>query len=165
MSRIIPGVDAGTPIDPFQSRRQPHPPRASHRGPRMRILVTGGTGYIGCHTCLVLLERGHHVAIADNLSNSSPEVVERLQRLSGTSIALHRVDVRDEFAMFQLLKAGGFDAVVHFAALKAVGESTSKPLAYYTNNIGGLLTLARVMSERGCKTLVFSSSATVYGTP
>ncbi|MDQ3289164.1 MAG: UDP-glucose 4-epimerase GalE [Pseudomonadota bacterium] len=131
----------------------------------MRILVTGGTGYIGCHTCLVLLARGHHVAVADNFSNSSPEVVERLQRLSGVSIGLHRVDIRDEFSMLKLLKSGHFDAVVHFAALKSVGESCREPLEYFDNNIAGSIALLRAMKAAKIRRLVFSSSATVYGDP
>jgi UDP-glucose 4-epimerase len=131
----------------------------------MRILLCGGTGYIGCHTYLVLIERGHDVVIADNFSNSSTQVLERLQRLAGKPVECHRADMRDREAMAKLFAAQSFDAVVHFAALKAVGESCERPLDYFDNNISGTITLLQVMKEAGVRRLVFSSSATVYGDP
>ena len=130
-----------------------------------RILLTGATGFIGSHTWLALLAAGFRVVGVDNFTNSSPEVLKRLRKLSGTEPEFVQADVCDAAAMAAVFDGGRIDAAVHFAAFKAVGESTSKPLAYYANNLGGLLTLAQIMSERGCKTLVFSSSATVYGTP
>jgi UDP-glucose 4-epimerase len=129
-----------------------------------RILLTGATGYIGSHTWLRLLEAGFSVVGIDNFSNSSPEVVNRLRTLSRSEPDFYRVDVCDAAAMDALFSQR-IDAVVHFAAFKAVGESVSKPLAYYANNVGGLLTLAQTMAAHDCKTLVFSSSATVYGRP
>ena len=131
----------------------------------MRILLSGGAGYIGCHTCLVLAERGHDVVIADNFSNSSARVLERLQRLTGKPVECHDVDMRDREAMTRLFAAKPFDAVVHFAALKAVGESCERPLDYFDNNISGTIALLQVMKEAGVRRLVFSSSATVYGDP
>ncbi len=131
----------------------------------MRILLSGGTGYIGCHTCLVLAERGHDVVIADNFSNSSTRVLERLRRLTGKPVECHDVDMRDREAMTRLFAAKPFDAVVHFAALKAVGESCERPLDYFDNNISGTITLLQVMKQAGVRRLVFSSSATVYGDP
>ena len=130
-----------------------------------RILLTGATGFIGSHTWLALLAAGFRVVGVDNFTNSSPEVLNRLRTLGGTEPEFVQADVRDMAAMAAVFDGERIDAAVHFAAFKAVGESTSKPLAYYANNLGGLLTLAQIMSERGCKTLVFSSSATVYGTP
>ena len=130
-----------------------------------RILLTGATGFIGSHTWLALLAAGFRVVGVDNFTNSSPEVLNRLRTLSGTEPEFVQADVCDMAAMAAVFDGERIDAAVHFAAFKAVGESTSKPLAYYANNLGGLLTLAQIMSERGCKTLVFSSSATVYGTP
>ena len=131
----------------------------------MRILLSGGAGYIGCHTCLVLADRGHDVVIADNFSNSSTRVLERLRRLAGKPVECHDVDMRDREAMARLFAAKPFDAVVHFAALKAVGESCERPLDYFDNNISGTIVLLRVMKEAGVRRLVFSSSATVYGDP
>ena len=130
-----------------------------------RILLTGATGFIGSHTWLALLAAGFRVVGVDNFTNSSPEVLNRLRTLGGTEPEFVQADVCDAAAMAAVFDGERIDAAVHFAAFKAVGESTSKPLAYYANNLGGLLTLARTMSERSCKTLVFSSSATVYGTP
>ena len=127
------------------------------------VLLTGATGYIASHTWLALQEAGHDVVGIDDFSNSSPAVLERLQRLSGSAPVFERVDVCDEAALRRVFDAHDIDAVVHFAALKAVGESRQRPLDYYSTNIGGLLTLCRVMRDRGCRTLVFSSSATVYG--
>ena len=130
-----------------------------------RILLTGATGFIGSHTWLSLLEAGFRVVGIDNFTNSSPEVLARLARLSGSTPEFVQTDVCDAAAMDAVFAGQAFDAVVHFAALKAVGESTAKPLAYYANNIGGLLTLTQTMARHACKTLVFSSSATVYGKP
>lgn len=130
-----------------------------------RILLTGATGFIGSHTWLSLLAAGFRVVGVDNFANSSPEVLNRLRTLSGSEPEFVRADVCDAAAMAAVFDTGRIDAAVHFAAYKAVGESTAKPLAYYANNIGGLLTLAQTMSDHGCKTLVFSSSATVYGKP
>jgi len=132
---------------------------------QMRILLTGATGFIGSHTWLNLLASGFQVVGLDDFSNSSPAVLDRLRRLSGADPAFIRADVCDASAMAAVFSRERFDAVVHFAALKAVGESTEKPLAYYANNIGGLLTLTQAMAGNACKTLVFSSSATVYGKP
>ena len=131
----------------------------------MRILVCGGTGYIGSHTCVVLAGRGHDLVVADNFSNSSPRVLERLQAITGAPVAFRRVDLRDRLETRELLVGGGFDAVVHFAALKAVGESCERPLDYFDNNISGTLHLLQAMQEAGVRRLVFSSSATVYGDP
>ena len=130
-----------------------------------RILLTGATGFIGSHTWLALLAAGFRVVGVDNFANSSAEVLNRLRTLSGTEPEFVQADVCDATAMAAVFDRERIDAAVHFAAFKAVGESASKPLAYYANNLGGLLTLARIMSERDCRTLVFSSSATVYGTP
>jgi len=131
----------------------------------MRILVCGGAGYIGSHTCVALVERGHTPVIADNFSNSVPAVLRRLERLVGRSLEAHRVDVRDAAAMDALMARGHFDAVVHFAALKSVGESCARPLEYFDNNIGGSVVLLKAMAAHGVSRLVFSSSATVYGQP
>ena len=130
-----------------------------------RILLTGAAGFIGSHTWLALLAAGFDVVGIDDFSNSSPEVLVRLQSLSGQVPDFTQADVGNAAALDALFTAGRIDAVVHFAAFKAVGESTHKPLAYYANNVGGLLTLAQAMARHGCKTLVFSSSATVYGLP
>ncbi len=130
-----------------------------------RILLTGATGFIGSHTWLSLMAAGFRVVGVDNFSNSAPEVLNRLRTLSGSEPEFVRADVCDAAAMAAVFAGERIDAAVHFAAFKAVGESTSKPLAYYANNIGGLLTLVQTMADHACKTLVFSSSATVYGTP
>lgn len=129
------------------------------------ILLTGATGYIASHTWLALLKAGFDVIGVDNFSNSSPEVLNRLQELSGRTPRFERVDVCDAAALEQVFQRHRIDAAVHFAAFKAVGESTQKPLAYYANNIGGLLTLCQALERHGAKALVFSSSATVYGSP
>lgn len=131
----------------------------------MRVLVCGGAGYIGSHTCVVLAERGHEVAIADNFCNSSPLVLDRLARLTGRTPDARNVDVRDAAALATLFASQRFDAVIHFAALKAVGESCEQPLAYFDNNISGTISLLRAMRDAGVGRLVFSSSATVYGEP
>jgi UDP-glucose 4-epimerase len=129
------------------------------------ILLTGATGYIASHTWLALQDAGYHVVGLDNFSNSSPEVLNRLARIGGRSPDFLRADVNDGPALESLFAQRQIDAVVHFAAFKAVGESTTKPLEYYRNNIGGLITLAQTMQRHNCRTLVFSSSATVYGNP
>ncbi|QDH69762.1 UDP-glucose 4-epimerase GalE [Marilutibacter alkalisoli] len=131
----------------------------------MRILVSGGAGYIGAHACVVLAERGHEVVIADNFCNSSPAVLARLQMLLPRPPLLERVDIRDRVRLARVFERHRFDAVIHFAALKAVGESCQRPLDYFDNNIGGTIALLQTMVEAGVKRLVFSSSATVYGLP
>ena len=129
------------------------------------ILLTGATGYIGSHTWLALLDAGFDVVGLDDFSNSSPEVLSRLQRLSGRSPVFERASVCDALAMNAVFERHAIGATVHFAAFKAVGESAAKPLAYYANNLGGLTTTCTVMQARGVKRFVFSSSATVYGDP
>ncbi len=129
----------------------------------MKLLVTGGAGYIGSHTVVELLAAGHEVVIVDNLSNSSAEAVRRVEQISGKAVPLHVFDIRDKSQLSALFKQHKFDAVMHFAGLKAVGESVEKPLEYYDNNVGGSIALLEVMAERGVHKLVFSSSATVYG--
>jgi UDP-glucose 4-epimerase len=131
----------------------------------MNVLVTGGAGYIGSHTCLELLNAGFGVTVVDDFSNSHPEALRRVRYLSGRTPTVIRADIRDDAALSRLLRNDAIDAVIHFAARKAVGESTSMPLAYYDTNVGGSLALLRAMKETGIKTLVFSSSATVYGEP
>ncbi|MES1941392.1 UDP-glucose 4-epimerase [Salinisphaera sp. T5B8] len=128
----------------------------------MVMLLTGGAGYIGSHTALVLLEAGYDVVVYDNLSNSSPESLRRVERLSGRSLTFIEADIRDTARLEQALTEHAVDAVIHFAGLKAVGESTEKPLAYYENNVGGTLSLCQAMRAADVRTLVFSSSATVY---
>jgi UDP-glucose 4-epimerase len=129
------------------------------------ILLTGATGYIASHTWLALAAAGHEVAGIDDFSNSSPEVLGRLAALGADTSRFVRADVRDRAALDRLFAAGEIEAVVHFAALKAVGESVAEPLRYYAVNVGGLVALAEAMQAHGCKTIVFSSSATVYGQP
>ncbi|WP_417319181.1 UDP-glucose 4-epimerase GalE [Emcibacter sp.] len=132
----------------------------------MKILVTGGTGYIGSHTVLELLLAGHEVTVIDNLCNSSPESLRRVQNITGrNTVDFHELDIRDREGLDKLFAENDFDAVIHFAGLKAVGESVEKPLEYYENNVGGTVTLCQAMQHAGVKTLVFSSSATVYGDP
>jgi len=133
----------------------------------MHILVTGGAGYIGSHTCLELLRAGHQVTVVDNLANSKEESLQRVMELTGKTLAFHQLDICDRGTLRRVFRhaAPSFQAVIHFAGLKAVGESVAKPLAYYRNNIGGTLSLCQVMLEFGLRSLVFSSSATVYGDP
>lgn len=133
--------------------------------PAPTILLTGACGYIGSHTWVALNAAGCRVVGVDDFSNSSPDVLPRLQRLTGATPVFERADVCDGAAMAGVFSRHRIDAVVHFAALKAVGESTTQPLAYYANNLGGLLTTCRVMQAHACRRLVFSSSATVYGAP
>lgn len=131
----------------------------------MTVLVTGGAGYIGSHTCVELLNAGYQVVVADNLCNSCQEALERVQEITGKVLTFYPVDIRDEEGLRQLFQKESIDAVIHFAGLKAVGESVQQPMKYYDNNITGTLTLCRVMNEFGVKNIVFSSSATVYGSP
>ncbi len=131
----------------------------------MHILVTGGTGYIGSHTCVELLASGYRVTVIDNLSNSKQEALHRVSEITGCELDFVRTDLRDRAVLEALFRDRDFDAVVHFAGLKAVGESTQIPLEYYENNIGGTLTLCKAMTEARVKKIVFSSSATVYGDP
>ena len=131
----------------------------------MRILLCGGAGYIGAHTYVELAARGHDVVVADNLVNSSALALVRLERITGAAVAFHQVDMRDRDAMARVLAGPAFDAVVHFAALKAVGESCERPLDYFDNNISGTINLLQAMKQAGVRRLVFSSSATVYGDP
>jgi UDP-glucose 4-epimerase len=132
---------------------------------RHTVLLTGATGYIASHTWLSLLAAGFDVVGLDDFSNSSPEVLKRLRELSGQDPVFHRADVCDGAALDAVFAQHPIDAVVHFAAFKAVGESAQKPLAYYANNLGGLVSLCQAMDRHGHRTLVFSSSATVYGKP
>jgi UDP-glucose 4-epimerase len=131
----------------------------------MNILVTGGLGYIGSHTCAELLNAGYSIIVLDNLSNSKVEVKDKIQKITGKHFKLYIGDIRDRAVLNIIFKENKIDAAVHFAGLKAVGESVEKPLLYYHNNVTGTLTLCEVMSEHNCRRIVFSSSATVYGCP
>ena len=131
----------------------------------MNVLLAGGAGYIGSHTCVELIEAGHSVVIADNFSNSCPVAVERVEEITGTKIPLYEADVCDPEAVERIFSENKIDAVIHFAGLKAVGESCAKPLMYYRNNIDSTLTLLEAMARHKVKRFIFSSSATVYGTP
>lgn len=131
----------------------------------MRILVTGGAGFIGSHTCLSLLNEGHEVVVFDNLCNSSEEALNRVKKLTGKELTFYKADMLDREAMEEIFDREKIDAVIHFAGLKAVGESVAKPLEYYYNNITGTLILCDVMRKHGVKKIIFSSSATVYGDP
>jgi UDP-glucose 4-epimerase len=130
-----------------------------------RILLTGGAGYIGSHTYVALVEAGYDVTILDNFQNANRSVIARLEALTGAPVPLAEADVRDATTLAGLFSEHQFDAVVHFAALKAVAESVARPLEYFDVNISGLITLLRVMDAAGCRRIVFSSSATVYGVP
>jgi len=130
-----------------------------------RILVTGGAGYIGSHTCVELLEAGYEVIVVDNLSNSSPVALQRVQELTCKPLTFIQADLRDKPAMVEIFDEHAIDGVIHFAGLKAVGESVKIPIPYYQNNIGGTLNLLEAMDGAGVKNIVFSSSATVYGDP
>ena len=129
------------------------------------VLVTGGAGYIGSHTCVELLENGYGVVVVDNFANSSEESVKRVEKITGKKVALYEADVRDKAALDKIFTEHKIDWVIHFAGLKAVGESCAKPVEYYDNNLNGTLVLLQAMREHGCKSIVFSSSATVYGDP
>ena len=129
----------------------------------MKLLVTGGAGYIGSHTVIELIAKGHDLVVIDNLSNSSIEALRRVEEITGRTIPFYEADVRDRNALDNIFAAGDIDAVIHFAGLKAVGESVEKPLLYYQNNLDSTLVLLAAMQAHGVKKLVFSSSATVYG--
>ncbi len=129
----------------------------------MSILVTGGAGYIGSHTCVELLNNGYDVIVADNYSNSVPEVLNRVEKITKKSLKRYECDIRDKQELQKIFSENTIDAVIHFAGLKAVGESTKLPLLYYENNVSGSVVLFEVMAENNCKKIVFSSSATVYG--
>lgn len=131
----------------------------------MKILVTGGAGYIGSHTCIELIKAGYEVVVVDNLCNSSLESLKRAEKLSNSKITFYKLDVRDKTALTRLFATCSIDGVIHLAGLKALGESIEKPIEYYDNNFVGTLVLVDVMRKFGCKILVFSSSATVYGDP
>jgi len=131
----------------------------------VKILVTGGTGYIGSHTCIELIKSGYEVIVVDSLCNSSLESLKRVEKLANSNIPFHKVDVRDKVALTRVFEQYPIDGVIHFAGLKAVGESVEKPIDYYNTNVGGTFILAEVMCEFDCNTFVFSSSATVYGDP
>ena len=131
----------------------------------MNVLLAGGAGYIGTHTCVELINAGHDVVIADNYSNSCPEAVARVEEITGRKIPLYEADVCDKDAVEKIFAENKLDAVIHFAGLKAVGESCAKPVEYYRNNIDSTLTLLETMKKYGVNNFIFSSSATVYGTP
>lgn len=131
----------------------------------MAILVTGGAGYIGSHTCIELINAGYEVVVVDNLYNSSKESLKRVGAIVGQEIKFYEADIRDAAAMKNIFENEKIDAVIHFAGLKAVGESVAKPMEYYDNNINGTLVLCNAMKEAGVKNIIFSSSATVYGDP
>ncbi len=129
----------------------------------MAILITGGSGYIGSHTCVELLNRNRDIVVLDNFYNSNPEALKRVKELTGKEFPFYECDIRDAEGLRRIFKAHDIDVVIHFAGLKAVGESVQKPLEYFDNNVNGTLVLCDVMREFGCKRMVFSSSATVYG--
>ncbi len=129
----------------------------------MKVLLTGGTGYIGSHTAVELIQRGYEVEILDNLLNSKITVLDKIEKITGVRPKFYKVDLMDKKATDEVIAAGGYDLVIHFAGLKAVGESVEKPLKYYENNIGGTVNLLESMEAHGVKKIVFSSSATVYG--
>ena len=131
----------------------------------MAILVTGGAGYIGSHTCVELLDAGYDVVVLDNLSNSSEKSLDRVKALTGKEVKFYKGDILDRDILNKIFKEEKIDSCIHFAGLKAVGESVAKPWEYYNNNIAGTLTLVDVMRQNGCKNIIFSSSATVYGDP
>jgi len=131
----------------------------------MKILVTGGAGYIGSHTCVLLIEAGYEVVIFDNFSNASKESIRRVEKIVQKNVPYVEGDIRSHKDLAKVFEAHHIDAVIHFAGLKAVGESVEKPLAYYDNNVSGTIVLCEVMQRYGCKSIVFSSSATVYGDP
>lgn len=130
-----------------------------------RILVTGGAGYIGSHTCVELMNAGHEVFIYDNFSNSSPIAIERVEKITGKAIRFIQGDILDQYLLENTIKASNCDTVIHFAGLKSVGESVKQPINYYENNVVGTLTLLKAMTNCNINKLVFSSSATVYGNP
>ena len=129
----------------------------------MSILITGGCGYIGSHTCIEMLKAGFDIVVLDNYYNAKPEALRRVKELAGRDFPFYECDIRDAEGLRKIFKAHDIEAIIHFAGLKAVGESVSKPLTYYDNNVSGTVVLCQVMAEAGCKRMVFSSSATVYG--
>lgn len=131
----------------------------------MAVLVTGGAGFIGSHTCIELLKEGYEVVVVDNLCNSSEEALERVKKITGKELKFYLADILDKAALTELFQKETIESVIHFAGLKAVGESVAKPLEYYYNNVTGTLVLCDVMRSFGVKNIVFSSSATVYGDP
>lgn len=131
----------------------------------MSILVTGGAGYIGSHTCVELLSAGYDIVVVDNFVNSKPEAVENIRKISGKDFKFYEADLIDRGAVEKIFEENDIDVVIHFAGLKAVGESVSQPIRYYHNNIESTLVLCDVMAKHNCKKIVFSSSATVYGDP
>jgi UDP-glucose 4-epimerase len=131
----------------------------------MQILVTGGAGYIGSHTCIELIKAGYEVIVVDNLCNSSLESLKRVEKLTDKKIPFHKVDVRNKASLIKVFQQHSIDGVIHFAGLKSVGDSVKNPIEYYDTNVGGTFILTEVMRDFGCKTFVFSSSATVYGNP
>ena len=131
----------------------------------MAVLVTGGAGYIGSHTCVELLNAGEEIVVLDNLSNSKEGAIDIVKELTGKDFPFYIADLLDRAAVEKVFEENSIDSVIHFAGLKAVGESVRKPIEYYHNNITGTLILCDVMRKHGCKKIVFSSSATVYGSP
>ena len=131
----------------------------------MNILVTGGSGFIGSHTLIELIAEGQSVVVVDNLSNSNPEALRRVESITGQAVPFYKVDIRDREGLARVFALHKFDCCIHFAGLKAVGESVVKPWEYYENNINGTLVLLDMMRKQGCKNIIFSSSATVYGNP
>ena len=131
----------------------------------MKILLTGGAGYIGSHTAIELMDAGYEIVICDNFSNSKPESIRRIKKISGKEFPFYEIDVADKAALSEVFAKEDIGAVIHFAGYKAVGESVAKPIEYYRNNLDSTLTLLEVMREMGVKNLIFSSSATVYGAP
>ena len=131
----------------------------------MSILVTGGAGFIGSHTCVELLNAGYDVVVVDNLYNASEKALDRVKQITGKDLTFYKVDIRDKDGLNEVFEKEEIESVIHFAGLKAVGESVRKPLEYYENNISGTLNLCDVMRNHGVKNIIFSSSATVYGDP
>lgn len=129
------------------------------------VLVTGGAGFIGSHTCVELLDAGYEIVVVDNFCNSKPEMIDKIKQITGKDFKFYEADLLERDKVEQIFKENNIDSVIHFAGLKAVGESVEKPMEYYHNNIGSTLVLCEVMREYGCKKIVFSSSATVYGCP
>ena len=129
----------------------------------MKILVTGGAGYIGSHTCIELINSGYEIVVIDNLCNSSQESIRRVEKLSKSDIPFYNIDIRNKVELTKIFEKYSFEGVIHFAGLKAVGESVKNPFAYYNNNVVGTFILIEVMRNYNCNTFVFSSSATVYG--
>lgn len=131
----------------------------------MSILITGGAGYIGTHTCVELLNRGEDLVVVDNFYNSKPQAIENVKKITGKDLKFYELDILDREGLTKVFKENNIESVIHFAGLKAVGESVAKPIEYYINNVSGSLVLFDVMREFGCRNIVFSSSATVYGKP